>query len=229
MRSTLKSTTQDAEGMYAPGLNLLLHGTAALRVGVMCTVGPLRFMPFLAAFRMAQPGIEFTIVEGTPGTLKSALDAGGIDVAVMAQPDAFDARFNVHLLYREKFALACPPGHRLADRRRVALQDIDGENYVERVNCEFSERITKMLDERAIVVRTVYESEREDWVQMMVMSGAGVAMMPEYSILLPGLRIRPIADPAIEREICLVSPAAREPYRASSIFIKKIKRFSWNI
>jgi DNA-binding transcriptional LysR family regulator len=202
---------------------------APIRVGVMCTVGPLRFMPFLAAFRMAHPRMELSIVEGVPAALKLALDAGAIEAAIMAEPTAFAPHFAVRPLYRERFALACPPGHPLASKRRIALADLDGEAYVERANCEFSGRITEILSERDIHVRTVYESEREDWVQMMVMSGAGVALMPEYSILLPGLRTRPVVDPEIVREICCVSVASRPATGSALVLSEAINGHRWSL
>ncbi|MBX9700389.1 MAG: LysR family transcriptional regulator [Acetobacteraceae bacterium] len=37
--------------------------SAHLRLGVMCTVGPVRFVGFLNRFRVDQPGIEITLTE----------------------------------------------------------------------------------------------------------------------------------------------------------------------
>ena len=40
-----------------------------IRLGIMCTVGPARFMSFLANFHAANPGCEITLVEGVPARL----------------------------------------------------------------------------------------------------------------------------------------------------------------
>src|SRR5687767_4783003 len=90
-------------------------GAAPLRVGVMCTIGALRFMPFLATLRRRFPGLKLAVAEGTPARLGALLDGGALDLAVWAQPDPLPARWRRAALYRERFVLALPPGHRLAD------------------------------------------------------------------------------------------------------------------
>ncbi len=37
--------------------------SAQLRLGVMCTIGPVRFVSFLSRFRADNPGVEITLVE----------------------------------------------------------------------------------------------------------------------------------------------------------------------
>jgi len=64
---------------------------------------------------------------------------------------------------------------------------------------------------------------------MMIVSGAGIACMPEFSPLLPGLGIRPIVDPEIVREISLVAPAARGPVPAAATFAGAITRYDWSL
>ena len=40
-----------------------------------------------------------------------------------------------------------------------------------------------------------FRSEREDWVQAMVLARIGFAFMPECSVTLPDLLQRPLIDP----------------------------------
>ncbi len=127
----------------------------------------------------------------------------------MAQPMPFRDRFDVDVLYSERFAVATPPGHRLSSRKTVALAEIDGENYVNRIDCEFGGTIGELMKSSGVKVRVVFESGREDWVQMMIMSGAGIACLPEYAPLLPGLRVSIIANPPVVREVSLVTLAGR--------------------
>src|SRR3712207_7101976 len=103
---------------------------AELTVGLMCTIGPMRGIGFLSEFRNANPGIEVTLREGVPAHLTELLHAGELDVAVMAQPEPFDARFDVRPLYREHFVVAFPPGHRFAAQNAVRIGDVDGESYL---------------------------------------------------------------------------------------------------
>ena len=199
-----------------------------LRLGVMCTIGPLRFTPFLAKFRRDFPGLTLRLVEGTPDRLGRLLDEGQLDLAVMAHPEPFAPGWQVHPLYRERFIVAMPPGHRLAAGRTVALKDMHGERYVSRASCEYAGFIGALMDAENIAVDVVFESEREEWVQMMIMAGAGIACMPEYSPLLPGLGTRPMSDPPVVREISLVAPAERRT-PAAATFAGAIKLYDWSL
>jgi DNA-binding transcriptional LysR family regulator len=204
-------------------------GRAPLRLGIMCTIGPLRFMPFLARLRMDFPGLRLAIAEGTPARLGAQLDAGALDVAVIAQPHAFPPRWTAAPLYRERFVVALPPGHRFAARASVRLHDLHGQDYVSRASCEFAPYIDALLAERGIALNVVFESEREEWVQTMIVSGAGIACMPEHSPLLPGLVTRPMTEPEVVREIALVASAGRALAPAALTFSKAIKNYDWTL
>lgn len=204
-------------------------GRAPLRLGIMCTIGPLRFMPFLAKLRMDYPGLKLAIAEGTPARLGAQLDAGALDLAVMAQPEGFPPRWATAPLYRERFVVGLPFGHTLAARKAVRLRDMHGQDYVSRASCEFAPYIDTLLAERGIVLNVVFESEREEWVQTMIVSGAGIACMPEHAPLLPGLVTRPMIEPEIQREIALVSPAGRPLAPAALTFSRAIKAYDWNL
>jgi len=200
-----------------------------LRLGVMCTIGALRFTPFLAGLRREFPGLRLSVAEGTPDRLLSKLDAGEIDAAVMARPEGYAPQWRVAPLYRERFVVALPFGHPLASGRTVPMQALDGASYVDRESCEYGEHIGALMDAASVSVRVVFASEREEWVQMMIVSGAGLACMPEYSPLLPGLVVRPMAAPEVVREVSLVLPSARRALPAADTFVAAITRYDWSL
>ncbi len=155
------------------------------------------------------------------------LHAGELDVAVMAQPEPFDARFDVRPLYRERFAIAFPPGHRFAGQNAVRIGDIDGETYLVRVNCEYLDHRRALRQGRGVEVRHGYRSEREDWIQTMVMAGMGICFLPEFSIVLPGLPTRLVVDPEVAREVALVTVAGRRFSPAVAKFVRAARTYQW--
>ena len=62
---------------------------------------------------MRHKGIQLQLVEGVPSKLSALLEAGEIDVAIMSTAESFPERFDVTPLFRERFMLAFPAGHRL--------------------------------------------------------------------------------------------------------------------
>ena len=224
----LRQLFADAEAAKSTARKFLSLQQAQIRLGVMCTIGPARFMGFLAGFRTANPGCELTLVEGVPSGLSRMLMAGELDLAVMAQPEPFSERLDVWPLYRERFGIAFPTGHRLETQNRVRITDVAEETYLRRINCEYRDYLADRLSEQGLAVRVGFQSEREDWIQMMVAAGFGVCFLPEFSPTIPGLRLQPVSDPEVSREVLLVSMSGRRFSPAVLTFIRAIRAHDWS-
>jgi LysR family hydrogen peroxide-inducible transcriptional activator len=185
-------------------------------------------MGFLAAFHAANPGCELTLVEGVPKGLSDMLLEGQLDVAVMAQPDPFNERLDVLPLYRERFCIAFPTGHRLEQQNRIQIVDVAGETYLRRINCEYRDYLAERLREHGLATRVGFQSEREDRIQMMVAAGFGVCFLPEFSPTIPGVRTQPVTEPEVLREVSLVSMAGRRFSPAVLTFIHAIRIHDWS-
>jgi DNA-binding transcriptional LysR family regulator len=224
----LRQMLTDAEAAKSTAKKFLSLQQAQIRLGVMCTIGPARFMGFLAGFRTANPGCELTLVEGVPSGLSRMLMEGELDLAVMAQPEPFSERLDVWPLYRERFGIAFPTGHRLETQNRVRITDVAEETYLRRINCEYRDYLAERLREHGLAVQVGFQSEREDWIQMMVAAGFGVCFLPEFSPTIPGVRIQPVSDPEIVREVLLVSMSVRRFSPAVLTFVRSIRAHDWS-
>jgi DNA-binding transcriptional LysR family regulator len=200
---------------------------APLKIGVMCTVGPMRFVGFLSGFGRAHKGVELSLQEATPERLYESLVAGELDLAIMVPPEDPTERIEILPLYEERFVVAYPVGHRFDELDEVPLSEVANESYLLRVNCEMAEQFEQILTERDILLGDVYKSEREDWIQSMVIAGMGICFLPEFSPVIPGLRVRPLTAPEVVRKICLVTVAGRRYSPAVAVFIRAIKDFAW--
>ena len=227
VRPQLAQIWDQAETAKTTAQSFLKLEDAALNVGLMCTIGPLRGIGFLNTFRNDHPGIDITLLEGVPSKLAELLTDGSLDVAVMAQPAAFDERCDVYPLYREHFVLAFPPGHRFESHNAIRFKDIAGESYLRRINCEYRDHLGMIGRELGVDLRIAYRSEREDWIQTMVMAGMGICFMPEYSVIVPGLQTRRVIDPDVVREVSLVTVAGRRFSPAVATFVRAIKAYQW--
>jgi len=228
VRPHLQDVYGEAEAARTTAKQFLRLVDAPINLGVMCTIGPLRIVGFLADFRRKNPGIELSMLETTPTRLTGLLNEGKLDLAVYAQPEPFPERFDVTPLYRERFSVAFPPGHRFARKNAVRVADMDGENYLTRTNCEYTEYLAALCRERGARLKDGYRSEREDWIQVMIMAGMGVCFTPEYSPVLPGLHTRPVIDPEVVREVSLVTVAGRRFSPAVAAFVKAVKAHGWS-
>jgi DNA-binding transcriptional LysR family regulator len=215
-----KSAQQAARGF-------LRLEAAPLTLGVMCTIGPLRFIGFLNAFRERHPGIEVSVVESVPPRLSELLLNGTLDIALMAQPGAFDPRLSVQPIYREHFGLAFPTGHRFEQHEVLHVREVRGETYLSRINCEYRDYLAELCRSHGVDIYRGFRSEREDWIMAMVAAGMGICFLPEYSATHPGIRHR-LVTPEVEREVSLVSVAGRSFSPAVMTFIESVRDHDWN-
>ena len=62
----LRQLSADAEAAKTTAKRFLSLQHAQIRLGIMCTVSPARFMSFLTSFHAANRGCEIMIMEGVP-------------------------------------------------------------------------------------------------------------------------------------------------------------------
>jgi DNA-binding transcriptional LysR family regulator len=229
MRSHLDEVQKRSETAKKTARRFLSLEATPLTLGVMCTIGPLRFISFLNAFHERHPGIEVTVIEGAAGRLTELLLDGKLDIALLARPEPFDHRLSATPVYRERFGLAFSSGHPFERRNTLQLSDVRNEAYLERINCEYADHIDALCKALGFEIRSAYRSEREDWILAMVAAGMGVCFIPEFSASQPGVCHRPVAEPEIIREVSLVSVAARTPSPAVSAFANAVMNHEWQI
>jgi len=227
VRPQLESILKQSDQARTTAQSFLQLKDAPLRLGVMCTIGPVRFVSFLSRFGADHPGIEVSLTESIPDELIGMLMDGSLDVAITTAPEEPNERLDFRKLYEERFVVAFPPGHRYEAMEAVPIKEIAGEAYLSRANCEYYERLENILEQQMVRVEDVFRSEREDWIQIMVMAGMGICFMPEFSAVLPGLMTRPIVDPPVSRTVYLGTVAGRRFSPAVATFIKAIDRYQW--
>lgn len=198
-----------------------------LRLGIMCTVGPACFTGLLADFSLKSPGVGLRLVEGVPADLATKLENGDIDIAIMASASGFPDPLELLPLYRERFLIACSLDHRFAGMSSVPLRELNGENYLLRINCEYRNAIADLINDCGCAINVCYRSEREDWIQTMAAGGLGICFIPEFSALLPGLEVRPVVEPEIWREIGLVRRKGLPITPAVASFVKAVGAYPW--
>ncbi len=184
---------------------------SVLQIGLMCTIAPSALMELVRAMRSSHPGIELQITDAPAGSLNVQLASGALEVAILAQPDAFAERLHHIPLYREPFVIAVAKDSPFAGRDTIRVRDLDGQDYLERINCEFGEAAARIFDQQGVKDRTVYKSDRDDWILAMAAAGLGYSFIPERCAATADVVALRLVEPEIWREISLVTVRGR-PY-----------------
>jgi DNA-binding transcriptional LysR family regulator len=165
--------------------------------------------------------------EGNLEALTDALDRGEIELGLMCSPHETPRRFERTPLYQEDYVLAIGDDHRFHGRDQVPVAELDREHYCERIFCEFSSHIERLLDERGVQLRTVQQSAREDWIQAFVRANVGVAFMPESLAQAAGLAGVRLLDLPIVREVALLRVAERPLSAAQQAVAAALRAHPW--
>ncbi len=227
LEPTLSEVLHQTRAAKETASRFLRLDSAQLRLGVMCTIGPVRFISFLNQFRRDNPGVEITLLESVPDRLCELLTKGDLDVALIARPDGFAAPLQPQPLYSERFVIACAASHPFARRQTVSVAELDGEPYLARINCEYYDALRDICHANGSHLMGSFRSEREDWILTMVAAGMGICFLPEFSNTIPGVISRPVVSPSIEREVCLVTVAGRRWSSPLAAFVRSLRQYPW--
>ncbi|HEX4024964.1 MAG TPA: LysR substrate-binding domain-containing protein [Steroidobacteraceae bacterium] len=177
-----------------------------LRLALLPTIGPYLLPSVALKLRRALPRLELMLYEYQTQAILERLDAGEIDVGLLALPvQAEDLA--TRELYQEPFVLALPESHPLAARAQVQLDDLRGETLLllEDGHC--------LRDQALSVCSRVGMQEKQDFratsietLRQMVAAGAGMTLLPALASRGPyssarGVAVRAFGRPVPSRRI----------------------------
>jgi LysR family hydrogen peroxide-inducible transcriptional activator len=177
-----------------------------LRVALLPTIGPYVLPRVAPALRRALPRLELRLYEYQTAPLLEKLQAGALDVGILALPveaPGCDARE----LYEEPFTVALPERHALAARKTLRVADLRGETLLllEDGHC--------LRDQALEICSRVGTRDPQDFratsletLRHMVATGAGVTLLPQLASRgawgsARGVAVRPFANPAPSRHV----------------------------
>jgi DNA-binding transcriptional LysR family regulator len=223
----LQQIVQEAEATKTLADNFRLLNQVPIRLGIMSTIGHVKLARFLAKFQLEHRGVELEISEASAPELKTRLENGDLDLTVLNPLDGLGPDFRVQNLYEERYVVVFPPDHRLASFNGIKLSDLSEEPYVDRLSCEMREMVMAACDARNVKLYARFRSEREDWVQSMVLARIGFAFMPEYSVTSAELLQRPLVEPAVARTVALATVPGRPYSPATAAMVRAAQNFHW--
>lgn len=198
-----------------------------LRIGVMCSVGPGPIAGFLAEHQRAHPNIEFQLQDYTRAEIAAALLDGHIDLAILGATVKDETRFRYLRLYDEAMVVACAANDPLAGRATVGLKDVARRPYLDRSQCEFRHLFLSASQREGFVPKLFARSDNEDWIQNMIQAGAGVAIVPDRWVTLPGITKIKLKDPKLVRSVSVATPIGRADNPSLLAILQALQKFSW--
>jgi LysR family transcriptional regulator, hydrogen peroxide-inducible genes activator len=199
-----------------------------LKLGIMCTVAPRHLVDLIAAVHSRHQALELHLADARAALLQEQLINGDLELAVYCLAgDQKDDRLHYMPLFREQMMFVVNPQHRLARLNAIPVRELDGECYLNRINCEFNGYAGPIWREHGTQVKMIYRSERDDWILSMVAAGLGFGFMPEFCVDRSDVVARPAVDPEFWREVNLVTVRGRPHSPAVGAFVREAMRTQW--
>ncbi|MBI1899631.1 MAG: LysR family transcriptional regulator [Planctomycetia bacterium] len=155
------------------------HGTVT--VGAIPTVAPYVLPKLVRDFARAFPSASVIVHEDlTEHTIKGCL-AGELDLGIVALP-ILDPLLSVEPLFEEELWLALPPKHALARKKRVTIDDLEGEPFIllSEAHC-LGQQIVSFCTQQSCRPAVTCRSAQLLTVQELVAAGHGVSLIPDMA------------------------------------------------
>lgn len=198
-----------------------------VRVAFQLSLGSWLVPDLIAAFRRHHPRVRFAFEHSHDALGSSLVAAGRADLELTARRPR-NPEVEWERLFSQPLWLAVPPGHRLADRRTIALTDAAAEDFV-MLGPEWELRtLTDELCARAgFAPRVAFEEDDLAVVRGFVAAGLGVAVVPaplgDAGPAGPGAERRiPLSDPGAFRAVGLAWSRSRRLLPSSELFRRHV-------
>jgi DNA-binding transcriptional LysR family regulator len=205
-----------------------------LRMASFPTAGATLMPLAIATFRSRHPGVELTLAEGEPEQIAPRLRTGELDLALLFEFDPAPAgrdgadsdrtdgagsssapggRLTRVQLLQDPLYLALPRAHRLAERRRLRLEDLREEAWIQTSqDSSCARHVVRCCHAAGFEPNVSFESDDYQTVQGLVGAGVGVALIPELalSVVREDIVIRALSPrPPARRVIAATAAGAR--------------------
>jgi len=202
-----------------------------LRMASFPTAGATLMPLAIATFRSRHPDVELTLAEGEPEQIAPRLRTGELDLALLFEFDSspFDkdgagsdrtdgsgsssapgGRLTRVELIQDPLYLALPRAHHLADRRRLRLEDLREEAWIQTAESSSCARhVVRCAHAAGFEPQVSFQSDDYQTVQGLVAAGVGVALIPELalSVVREDIIIRALSPRPPARQVIAATAA----------------------
>jgi DNA-binding transcriptional LysR family regulator len=213
-------------------INRLNEGLSGqVGIGSLVSGSPHLLMKVVGRLRSEKPAIHIVIREGHHTSNVIALRAGQLDMSIGRVHDIGNEPDLVHdVLYEEAYCLVCGPGHALARRSRLSLQDVVDQPLAlpPRVAIVRVKLDARFMADCGRLPGNVLESVSVVGNLLLLAESPMLALMPrqvaEYFQSLHALKILPLPLTDISAPIVLVTRRGHELAAAAEYVKSELRR-----
>jgi DNA-binding transcriptional LysR family regulator len=186
-----------------------------LRIASFPTAGATLVPEAVARFRASHPGVEVSLAEGESEEIAPRLRGGDFDIVLLFEFQGVGERLGAGMrrfeLLDDPLHLALPAEHRLARKRKLRLEDLHGEAWVQTsASSPCARHVVRSCHAAGFEPRVSFESDDYQTVQGLVAAGVGVALIPQLALstVRADIRVRALNPRSPVRKVFAATPRA---------------------
>jgi len=174
-------------------------------LGAFPTLAPYIFPTIVPKIKTNLPKLKLILVEEKTAVLINKLKKGELDAALLALPIE-ENQLETHTLFKDKFFLAVPPKHELAEKKKLSVSGLDSHDLLllEEGHC-LRDQALEVCAKSGIEEEQNFRATSLETLRQMIKAGTGITFMPEIAIGKneTGIKYIPL-EPTPSRTIALV-------------------------
>lgn len=199
----------------------------SLRIGATPAIAAHVLPPLLRRYLERHPGVALTLDDSSPDQLGARLADEQIDLALGTPEPEHDARIAIEPLIRDRLCVICAHDDPLAAQNAVRWSELQAARIVTvRSGTGIRSLVDRALAASGVQVELAFEVSLFTTALALVAQGLGRALLPSFLLSFAGnprLVARPLAEPTITRDICLMTQAGRTPSPAARAFAELVR------
>ena len=203
-----------------------LHEEVAGRVSVasIYSIGLSHMNRFVQRFLQAYPKANVRVQYQHPNRVYELVETDQVDLGLVSFPRS-SRTIRATTWRQEPMMLVCAPGHRLAARERVSLEDLHGQEMIAfDADLEIRHEIDRALAAKGIEVRVSMEFDNTETIKRAVEIDAGVSLLPaptvDREVKAGALVSRPLAGVELVRPIGIIQRRGKELGKTAHRFMQ---------
>lgn len=180
-----------------------------VRIGIFPTLGPYLLPHVVPGIVQRYPKLELILAEEKTEVILRKLHDGELDAGVLALP-IHDEQLHAEFLFEEAFVFAAPPGHPLANHRRIKLADLNDQSLLllDEGHC-LRDQALEVCQMAGAAEKSGFRATSLETLRHMVAANAGATLLPALAVhgstgSSPNVKLIPFAKPEPHRRIAMV-------------------------
>jgi DNA-binding transcriptional LysR family regulator len=158
-----------------------------LRMASFPTAGATLMPEAIATFSAAHPSVALSLAEGEPEEIVPRLRAGEFDLVLLfefpGESETLAAGIRRFALFEDPMQLALPTNHPLSRRRKLGLEDLKDEAWIQTsASSPCARHVLRCCHEAGFEPTVSFETDDYATVLGLVAAGVGVALIPKLAL-----------------------------------------------